>query len=84
VCPNIGQLGAAEREDQWIVGNVRYHPMLRFRLVDDLQRRFASDRWCFRGGMEGWHSLMGAAGPLEQQVAAYVPHVNKESFFELM
>jgi hypothetical protein len=60
-----------------------YVPMLRFVLGDEQQRRFSAQRWCFRGGMEGWMSLM-ASGDLAALVADLAPHLDDESFFELM
>ena len=43
---------------------------------------FVVERMCFRGRIDGWHGLDG--GPLEKLVERYVPHIGKDSFFELM
>ena len=63
--------------------SARYSPMLRFWLVDEDKRIFRADRWCFRGSIDGWISLMGGDGSLETLARKYLPHLAKESFFEL-
>ncbi len=60
-----------------------YLPMMRFTLVDEQNRRFAVDRWCFRGSIDDWFPLSGG-GDLEKLVAKYCPHLGRESFYELM
>ena len=59
-----------------------YTAMMRFALVDEEKRRFSVCRWCFRGSIDDWFSLGG--GELSAMVKKYVPHLGKESFFELM
>jgi hypothetical protein len=61
---------------------LNYTPMMRFTLVDPEARRFAVDRWCFRGSIDDWFPL-SAGGDLGTQVARYCPHLGKESFYEL-
>jgi hypothetical protein len=60
-----------------------YSPMMRFTLVDQQQRQFAVDRWCFLGSIDDWFPLAGS-GELSKLVKKYVPHLGQESFFELM
>jgi hypothetical protein len=72
---------AAARE--WIGKHATYLPMLRFTLVDEKKRLFAVERWCFRGSIDDWFFLAGPQ-PLETQAKKYLPHLNRESFFELM
>src|SRR5262249_25736000 len=60
-----------------------YHPMMGFTLGKGEGRRFTTERWCFRGGIDGWFPLM-AGGSLADQVARNCPHLGQESFFELM
>jgi len=59
-----------------------YSPVLRFRLVDPEERRFAVQRMCYRGSIDGWLSLHDA-GPLPSMAARYIPHLGRDSFFEL-
>jgi hypothetical protein len=59
-----------------------YQKVLRFTLVDEDARRFAVERWCFLGSIDNWVHLSGG-GELAMLVERYVPHVGKESFFEL-
>jgi hypothetical protein len=61
-----------------------YSPMMRFTLVDEQTRTFAVERWCFRGAIDGWFSLLGGVGELKTLVAKYCRHLGRESFYELM
>lgn len=67
----------------WVVGHANYQKMFRFRLVDEDERLYSVDRWCFRGSIDDWFPLAGPA-PLPEQAEKYVLHLGKESFFELM
>jgi len=60
-----------------------YSPMMRFVLVDEEQRLFIAERWCFLGSIDTWIHLSGAAR-LTSLLKKYGPHLGKESFFELM
>jgi hypothetical protein len=74
--------GRARKED-WIVRNASYTAMLRFTLTDEGARLFKVERWCFRGAIDGWLFLAGGK-PLEQLARVYLPHLARESFFDLM
>jgi len=67
----------------WIEANATYLPMLRFSLVDENDRLYFADRWCFKGSIDDWFPL-SSAKPLEMQARAFLPHLMKESFYELM
>jgi hypothetical protein len=66
-----------------MVRKSRYRPMMRFVLVDEENRLFHVERWCFLGGIDKWVFLDGPAA-LVELVDKYVKHLGKESFFELM
>lgn len=72
-----------EAKGETIVVFVDRMPMLRFSLVDDQKRRFALERWCFRGSIDDWIPLSGY-GDLPALVKKFAPHLGRESFFELM
>jgi hypothetical protein len=61
----------------------RYEKMLRFTLTDASPRRFSAERWCFLGSIDNWYFLDGDK-PLHHLLEAFVPHLGKESFFELV
>jgi len=58
-----------------------YAPVLRFGLIDKQRRLFVAARMTYRGE-GGWHELdcMG----LTEAVDRYLPHLGKESFFDLV
>ncbi len=66
-----------------MVRKSHYRPMMRFVLVDEENRLFQVERWCFLGGIDKWVFLEGPAA-LAELVDKYVKHLGKESFFELM
>ena len=70
-------------ERPWLVQDLNYSKMMRFTLLDDSPRRFGAERWCFLGSIDNWLSLNGLKS-LNKLLAKYVPHLGKESFFELM
>jgi hypothetical protein len=60
-----------------------FTPVLRFILADETKRTFQTERWCFKGSIDGWISLLHGRGLLPEMVAKYGPHLDKESFYEL-
>ena len=59
-----------------------YQPVMRFVLEDAGRRRFAPERYCFRGSVDDWISI-GPADTLEKLAPRYLKHLGRESFFEL-
>lgn len=80
----VSKFGIANREKMAAVmqRHLSYLPHMRFTLVDQEARRFAVERWCFRGSIDDWIHLWGS-GDLATMVEKYAPHLGKESFFEL-
>lgn len=74
-------LSAAERE-RIEVRLAHYQPVMRFTLVDEERRRFAPERFCFRGSVDDWISI-GPPGALERLTAKYLPHLGRDSVYEL-
>jgi hypothetical protein len=66
-----------------IAARAHYAAMLRFTLEDAEKRLFRVERWCFRGSIDDWFYL-ASGKPLEALARKYLPHLNRESFFELM
>jgi hypothetical protein len=54
--------------------------------VDEKDRTFRAQRWCFRGSIDDWIDLWqsGASGKLAALVKKFCPHIGQESFYELM
>jgi hypothetical protein len=63
-----------------------YVKVMRFTLVDEQDRTFRVQRWCFRGSIDRWIDLWasGNEGRLLALVKEFCPHVGQDSFFELM
>ncbi len=75
--------GAIEKLRDRLARRAYYHKMMRFELLDDDERLYSVQRWCFRGSIDNWVFLEGPAA-LERLVEQFAPHLGKESFFELM
>ncbi len=60
-----------------------YSADLKFELVDHERRTFSSSRYCHRSFMEGWMHLGRKTGSLSELATKLLPHLGKESFFEL-
>ncbi|MBS3821605.1 MAG: hypothetical protein KGY81_07575 [Phycisphaerae bacterium] len=58
-----------------------YYPLLRFVLTDEQDRRFAVERVCFTGE-SAWVRLETL--PLSAALSKYLPHLGRESFFDLI
>jgi len=63
-------------------GPTRYDAVMRFVLVDKASRNFSAERMCYRSWCDGWRSLH-RTGPLRELAEAFVPHIGRESFYEL-
>jgi hypothetical protein len=81
----LGELpGGRESQLEWIARHARYGPALRFTLQDEDERLFFAERWCYFGGIDDWVPLIGGAQDLESLANQLLPHVGRESFFDLM
>ena len=61
---------------------VTYSPELRFVLIDKEERLFQTERYCYRGSIDGWIEV-GRPDRLKTLVRKYVKHLGQSSFFEL-
>jgi hypothetical protein len=59
-----------------------YMAVLRFTLVDPETREYVTERYCFRGSVDDWIHI-GGPGPLAPQCRKFVPHLGRESFYDL-
>ena len=66
----------------WTARITNYSAALRFTLKDVDQRIYIAERFCYRGAIDGW-TWIGGPAPLEPLARELVPHLGKESFFEL-
>ena len=59
-----------------------YTPMMRFTLVDKEARNFIVERFNFRGSIDDW-MFIDSGKSLPKLAAKYIPHLGKESFYDL-
>jgi hypothetical protein len=76
-------LGRKFADGNWSRRFANYSPMFRFQLVDEFERLYTIERWCFYDDIDGWY-LLGGYAPLDKLARDFLPHLGKESFFELM
>ncbi len=75
-------LGIAERLQAVTERNTLYTPVLRFILLDPMQRQFSAQRMCYRGSVDGWLKL-GQTGSMTKLARAFIPTLGTDQFYEL-
>jgi hypothetical protein len=60
----------------------RFSPILRFILVDQEERKYKTERWCYLGDVEDWIDI-GESGRLEKLARRLIPKLGTDDFFEL-
>lgn len=78
--PELVDMFRARRRQQ-TARRPRYYPLLRFVLADRRARRFAVERVCFTGE-NSWIRL--EVLPLTAAVMKYLPHLGRDSLFDLI
>jgi hypothetical protein len=63
--------------------SLSYSPIMKFILIEQTQRLFQTQRYCFRGSIDDWIEI-GASGKLEDLVKEYVQHIGKDSYYDLL
>ena len=61
---------------------LNFRPMMRFILIDEGNREFVAERYCFRGSIDDWIEIDGPDS-LEKLVKRFVKHLGQDSFYEL-
>ncbi len=59
-----------------------YMAVLRFTLVDPDTREYVTERYCFRGSVDDWIHI-GGPGALAAQCRKFIPHLGRESLYDL-
>ena len=80
--PGLSRPGLAEELRALEERHAQYTPVLRFTLQDPKQRRFGSERMCYRGSIDGWLELV-QTGPVAQLARALIPTLGTDQFYEL-
>ncbi len=82
--PPYATFGKSRSEIEAILAkNSGYSPMFRFTLIDEDERVFGAERWCFRGSIDDWIDLAGVAS-LKAIAELFLPYLGDEGFYELM
>ena len=81
--PGLSRPGLAEELRALEERHAQYTPVLRFTLLGRQQRRFGSERMCYRSSIDGWMDLYGHTGPIAELAHALIPTLGTEQFFEL-
>ena len=78
--PELVAMFRARRQEQ-NARRPKYYPLLRFVIADKHERHFAVERVCF-SGENSWIRL--EVLPLSAAVLKYLPHLGRDSFFDLI
>jgi len=68
--------------EKFIEQTLTFRPMLRFILIDEENRKFVAERYCFRGSIDDWIEI-GGPDSLEKLVKRFVKHLGQDSFYDL-
>lgn len=68
--------------DEALTQAVSYSPMMQFILVDEENRNFRAERYCFMGRVDNW-IVIDYGDKLQNLVKKYVKHLGQDSYFEL-
>lgn len=77
------EMGAFFGTDKYLARRGTYTAMMRLTLEDRDRRLFTIERFCFRGSVDRWIHL-GSGEPLAVLAERFLPHLGKESFYNLM
>jgi hypothetical protein len=80
--PGLSRPGLAEELRALEERHAHYTPVLRFTLLDRMQRRYGSERMSYLGGIDDWLEL-GQTGLVAKLAHALIPTLGTEQFFEL-
>ena len=76
--------GLAEELQSLEERHAQYAPVLRFTLLDPLQRQVGVKRWCYRGSIDGWLELIQTRpGPVAELARELIPTLGTDQFFDL-
>ena len=78
----FAQILGVERMQETFAQYAYYTAVLRFDLHDGESRQYTASRFCFRGSIDDWVFLDGPDS-LPALVEKYVPHLGKDSFYDL-
>jgi hypothetical protein len=78
-----GAMGKREQVEEVLNRSAHYTPVMKFELIDENKRLFATQRYCYRSSIDDW-IYIGTSGELPLLVRRYVKHIDKESFFDLV
>jgi hypothetical protein len=68
---------------QFAIQNASYMAVMRFVLDAPGKRLFSAERFCFRGSVDDWIDIGGAAQELPVMLKKFIKHLGKESIYEL-
>jgi hypothetical protein len=73
--------GAADKIQTHLESSSRFSPVMRFILVDEGDRTFRAERWCYKGSIDDWIDV--DYGPIQELASRLIPVLGTEDYFEL-
>jgi hypothetical protein len=74
--------GLADRLRPTMERRAQFTPVLRFILVDEEQRTFHVERWCYLGSIDDWIDV-GPMGTVDRLARHWIPRLGTDRFFEV-
>jgi hypothetical protein len=55
---------------------------MQFTLLDEEDRSFFAERWCYLGSIDGWVDV-GPIGPVKRLARELIPRLGTDAFFDI-
>lgn len=73
--------GSAGKIQAHLESSSRFSPIMRFILVDEGDRTFRAQRWCYKGSIDDWIDV--DYGSIQELASRMIPVLGTEDYFEL-
>ena len=76
-------LGSKANLQTFLDETARYAPVMRFTLSDQDTRTFQTERWCYRGRIDGWIDI-GPNEPLHLLARRFIPLLGTHALYDVL
>ncbi|MBN1146058.1 MAG: hypothetical protein JXA78_02285 [Anaerolineales bacterium] len=77
----VSQPGMVETIQEFLDGTSHFSAIMRFILVDEQERTFCAQRWCYLGSLDDWIDL--DYGSIQELASKMIPVLGTDQYYEL-
>ena len=80
----IGGISSARQASlqEMLDKSAHFSPVMRFTLLDEQDRTFGAERWCYLGSIDDWIHV-GRTGPAKRLAQELIPRLGTDAFFDI-